>query len=56
MVRMKNFIAKVARSDRGVTAVEYALIAALVAVVIIGSVSLLGQNVSSVFSTIANTI
>jgi pilus assembly protein Flp/PilA len=40
----------------GVTALEYALIAALVAVVIIGGVSLLGTNVSKVFSTVANTI
>ena len=45
------------RSDqRGVTALEYALIAALVAVVIIGGVSLLGTNVSKVFSTVASTI
>lgn len=41
---------------RGVTALEYALIAALVAVVIIGGVSLLGSNVSKVFSTVASTI
>jgi pilus assembly protein Flp/PilA len=44
------------RDERGVTALEYALIAALVAVVIIGGVSLLGTNVSKVFSTVANTI
>jgi pilus assembly protein Flp/PilA len=42
--------------QRGVTALEYALIAALVAVVIIGGVSLLGTNVSKVFSTVASTI
>jgi pilus assembly protein Flp/PilA len=42
--------------ERGVTALEYALIAALVAVVIIGGVSLLGTSVSKVFSTVANTI
>jgi pilus assembly protein Flp/PilA len=42
--------------QRGVTALEYALIAALVAVVIIGGVSLLGTSVSTVFSTVANTI
>jgi len=41
---------------KGVTALEYAMIAALVAVAIIGGVSLLGTNVSSVFSTVANTI
>ncbi|MGH7075550.1 MAG: Flp family type IVb pilin [Stellaceae bacterium] len=42
--------------ELGVTAMEYALIAALVAVVIIGAVSLLGSSVSKVFSTVANTI
>jgi pilus assembly protein Flp/PilA len=42
--------------QRGVTALEYALIAALIAVVIIGAVSLLGTSVSQVFSTVANTI
>jgi pilus assembly protein Flp/PilA len=42
--------------ERGVTALEYALIAALVAVVIIGGVSLLGTNISTVFSTVATTI
>ncbi|MGH7076168.1 MAG: Flp family type IVb pilin [Stellaceae bacterium] len=44
------------RDERGVTALEYALIAALVAVVIIGAVSLLGSSISTVFSTVANTI
>jgi len=47
---------KLATDKRGVTALEYALIAALVAVVIIGGVRLLGTNVSKVFSTVASTI
>lgn len=38
------------------TAIEYALIAALIAVVIIGSVSLLGTQVSSVFDTVASAL
>ena len=38
------------RSDKGVTAIEYGLIAALIAVVIIGSVSLLGDEVEKTFS------
>ena len=44
------------RQDSGVTALEYALIAALIALVIIGGVSLLGTDVSKVFSTVANTV
>jgi len=43
-------------SEDGATAIEYALIAALIAVVIIGSVSLLGTQVSSTFDTIAGAL
>lgn len=53
---MRKFVIKVAGDKKGVTALEYALIAALIAVVIIGSVSLLGTSVSQTFSTVANTI
>jgi len=45
------------RSDkRAVTALEYGLIASLIAVVIIGAVTLLGSNISKTFSTIATTL
>jgi pilus assembly protein Flp/PilA len=40
----------------GVTALEYGLIAALVAVVIITAVALLGTNLSTTFNKIATTI
>ncbi|HEY7992497.1 MAG TPA: Flp family type IVb pilin [Stellaceae bacterium] len=53
---MFHKLCKFGADENGVTALEYALIAALVAVVIIGGVSLLGTNISSVFSTVANTI
>jgi pilus assembly protein Flp/PilA len=53
---MLSFLKGLRSDKRGVTALEYALIAALVAVVIIGGVSLLGTNISKVFSTVANTI
>lgn len=53
---MRKSIVKLVGDKKGVTALEYALIAALIAVVIIGSVSLLGTSVSKVFSTVANTI
>jgi pilus assembly protein Flp/PilA len=53
---MRNFLNKLVGDKEGVTAIEYALIAALVAVVIIGGVSLLGSNIATVFSTVANTI
>jgi pilus assembly protein Flp/PilA len=53
---MSSFFRRLRADQEGVTALEYAMIAALVAVAIIGGVSLLGTNVSSVFSTVANTI
>jgi pilus assembly protein Flp/PilA len=38
---------------RGATAVEYALVAASIAVVIVGAVAGLGQQVSGLFNTVA---
>jgi pilus assembly protein Flp/PilA len=44
---------KLFRDNRGVTALEYGLIAALIAVVIIGAVSTLGGNLRDTFNGIA---
>jgi pilus assembly protein Flp/PilA len=44
------------RDDRGATAVEYGLMVALIAVVIIAAVTLLGSNLSSIFNNVANAI
>jgi pilus assembly protein Flp/PilA len=41
------------RDKKAVTAIEYALVAALISVIIIKSVITTGHNVSSTFSTIA---
>jgi len=41
---------------RAVTAIEYALIAALIAVVIIGAVQLLGTNISKTFNTVSSEL
>jgi len=43
-------------AEEGVTAIEYALIAALIAAAIITAVSLLGTNVSTEFSSIAGVV
>ncbi|NTU43084.1 MAG: Flp family type IVb pilin [Nitrospirales bacterium] len=48
---MKRF-----RNEEGASAVEYALIAGLIAVVIIGVVTLLGQNISGVFQAISDAL
>ncbi len=44
------------RDDRGATAVEYGLMVALIAAVIIVAVTLLGDNISSIFTSVANKI
>jgi pilus assembly protein Flp/PilA len=41
---------------RAVTAIEYALIAALIAVVIIGAVTTLGGQISTTFNTVASEL
>ena len=42
--------------DSGATAIEYGLIAALIAVVIIGALSTLGGNLNSKFTTIGTAL
>jgi pilus assembly protein Flp/PilA len=44
------------KDDCAATAIEYGLIAALIAVVIIGALSLLGTNLSSKFNAIASNL
>lgn len=47
---------KFVKDDAGVTAIEYGLIAALVAVVCIAVWSTLGHNLSSTFSSVAGSL
>jgi len=42
--------------DRGATAVEYGLLVALIAAVIVGVVGLLGQQILTAFTTVNNAI
>jgi pilus assembly protein Flp/PilA len=44
------------RCEDGVTAIEYGLIAALIAVAIITAVTLVGTNLSALFSAIAGNL
>lgn len=47
-------LAKAGIRERGATAVEYALMATLIAVVIVAAVIIIGENLSSIFAD-ANT-
>jgi pilus assembly protein Flp/PilA len=43
-------------SERGVTAIEYGLLAALIALAIIVAVTLLGTNLAATFNSIAGKV
>lgn len=45
-------LVKLWKDDRGVTAIEYGLIAALIAVAIIGILSQVGTSLTNVFTTV----
>jgi pilus assembly protein Flp/PilA len=49
MEKLRRFL----KDEEGVTALEYGLIAALIAGVIVGTVTTLGTNVNKVFQTIS---
>jgi pilus assembly protein Flp/PilA len=52
MLQVRNFLS----DESGVTAIEYALIASLIAVFIITALTLVGGQVSTVFTEIGNTL
>ena len=53
---MKSTIKRFVRDEAGVTAIEYGLIAALIAVVIIGAVTATGGAVSGSFTKVSNAL
>ena len=56
-VRMANLAARTLRAeDRGVTSVEYGIMVALIAIVIIGAVTAIGLNLSGLFNNVAGNL
>jgi pilus assembly protein Flp/PilA len=53
---MKRFITNFLADESGATAIEYGLLASLIAVVIIVGATALGKNINEVFNTIAKCI
>jgi pilus assembly protein Flp/PilA len=53
---LSNFFGKKAAEERGASAVEYALIAGLIAVAIIVTAELLGLKISDVFTNITDKL
>ena len=50
---MKNLIKKFLKNESGATAIEYGLIAALIAVAVIGGVTALGSNANATFTKVS---
>jgi len=53
---MRNLVTRLLRDDSGPTAIEYGLIAAGIAVVIITAVQLVGTNLTTTFNSVANAV
>jgi pilus assembly protein Flp/PilA len=56
VVYLRNLIGSLGRNERGATAVEYGLMVALIAAVIVTAVALIGTNLTSVFNSVASKI
>ena len=53
---MTNVFARFVKDESGATAIEYGLIAALVAVVCITALTTLGANLTSMFNKVATNV
>jgi pilus assembly protein Flp/PilA len=56
-VSVTNFLAQpLHRDDRGATAVEYGLMVALIAAVIVTAVTLIGTKLTTLFNSVATSL
>ena len=53
---MIQFLKRLTEDEAGATAIEYGLIAALIAVVIIGAVTAVGTGMKATFSTVSASV
>jgi pilus assembly protein Flp/PilA len=53
---MRNVLNRFFKDESGATAIEYGLIAALIAVVIIGGVTAVGTSLSSTFTNLSTSL
>ena len=52
---LKTFV-KFAKNESGATAIEYGLIASLIALIIIGGLTAVGTSLSSTFNTVSGSL
>jgi pilus assembly protein Flp/PilA len=53
---MNNLLSRFVRDESGATAIEYGLIAALIAVVIITAITAVGTKLSTTFKTVSGNL
>ena len=53
---MISFVKSIVQDQTGATAIEYGLIAALVAIAAMGGMSLLGSSLNSIFTNVGSTL
>jgi pilus assembly protein Flp/PilA len=53
---MQNLVTRFVKDESGATAIEYGLIAALIAVGIIGAARILGTTISATFTNVSNAM
>ncbi len=53
---MQNLFSRFVRDESGATAIEYGLIAALIAVVIITTLTTVGTNLKAVFTSVGTSL
>lgn len=53
---MRNLLNRFAKDESGATAIEYGLIAALIAVVIIGALTLVGGSLKEKFTAVSTEL
>ncbi|MFC5344203.1 Flp family type IVb pilin [Brevundimonas staleyi] len=53
---MTKFVSRFVQDESGATAIEYGLIAALIAVVIIGAVTTVGTKLQSTFKAVSDKL
>jgi pilus assembly protein Flp/PilA len=54
--RISNSVVNFLKREDGPTAVEYAVMLALIIVVCIGAITTLGKNANNTFTTVGNTV
>jgi len=53
---IRNLFGNIAKNEKGVTAIEYGLIAAGIAVAIIATIAALGSNLTTTFSDVSGAM